>query len=124
MELPRQELKSMYFKGTLSEQNAFFLTIMDPNYWHAQSFTDQIVILCSYIRNDTIRVSFERIGSQFGKTKQCMQKHFEKYQKERLPNGRPSILSGTEMAGLQMEIQYIVHLKIYLILFILHTENM
>lgn len=77
---------------------------MDPNYWHAQSFTDQILILCSFLRTDTIRASFERIGSQFGKIKQFIQKHFEKYQKERLPNGRPSILSGIEMVGLQMEI--------------------
>ena len=46
MELPPQPVKHFLNNGTISEQNAYFLAMMDPNFCHAQSFTEQVGILC------------------------------------------------------------------------------
>ena len=46
MELSPQPVKHFLNNGTISEQNAYFLAMMDPNFCHAQSFTEQVGILC------------------------------------------------------------------------------
>lgn len=108
MELPPQPVKHFLNNATIKEQNAYFLAMMDPNFCHAQSFTEQVGILCSYVRNDNIRISFERIGAQFGKTKQSVEKHLKKYQSGKKPNGRPSILTQTELLNLEFEIRRLI----------------
>lgn len=91
-------------QGSPEEENAYFLAVMSPEFQNAQTFTQQIGILCQHLRNSMIRVSFERIGSIFNKTRQCVEYHNDQYYKDSKPNGRPPDLTEEQLMQVQNEI--------------------
>lgn len=56
-------------QGTHEEENAYYLVVMSPEFQNAQTFTQQIGVLCLYLRNSKIRVSYVRIDSFFNKSR-------------------------------------------------------
>lgn len=72
--LPRQEIIAPFEGLSPAEDNAFKDGIKDMFYKIAETFTNQIGILCYYLRNEKIYVSYERIGKVFGKTRFVIRK--------------------------------------------------
>lgn len=103
--LPSQPYKKD-FEGTFEEKQAFFNAVFDQNFQNATTFTEQIGILCSYLRNENIMVSFERIAAVFGKTRQCVCYHLQCYNNHNDTIGRPPLLTDEE---LQLVIEEINH---------------
>lgn len=103
--LPSQPYKKD-FEGIFEEKQAFFNAVFDQNFQNATTFTEQIGILCSYLRNENIMVSFERIAAVFGKTRQCVCYHLQCYNNHNDTIGRPPLLTDEE---LQLVIEEINH---------------
>lgn len=58
------------FEGTCEENQELFDEVFDPDFRNAETFTDQIDIICTYLKNKWIMVFFERIAEIFSKTRQ------------------------------------------------------
>ena len=50
------------FQGSPIEQHAYQLAIEHEDFRSARTFCEQIGILCNFLRNDRINVSYQRIG--------------------------------------------------------------
>lgn len=100
------------FHGNFKEMDAFFYATFDERFKNASTFTEQVGIMCSYLRNQNVMVSFKRIGEIFNKKKQCVQYHFECYKKMKNNNGRPPILTKEEIEKVREELNRYFYSKI------------
>lgn len=81
-------------KGTEEEEEAFRIAKSHPLFIEATSFRDQVGILCTYLRNEQVRVSYERIAKLFpDTTKQTVQNQYNKYSRTPKGIGRPEKLN-------------------------------
>lgn len=91
--------------GTDDERDAFRVAKMHPQFINANSFKDQVGILCQYLRNDLIHVSYERIAQLFPYTsKQSVQNQHKKNLRVPQNVGRPEKLTEQDMAEISSEI--------------------
>lgn len=91
--------------GTDDERDAFRVAKMHPQFINANSFKDQVGILCQYLRNDLIHVSYERIAQLFPHTsKQSIQNQHKKFLRVPQNVGRPEKLTEQDMAEISSEI--------------------
>ena len=93
------------FTGTEDEVNAYEVAKMHPLFTNAESFRDQIGLLCTYLRNEQVHVSFERIARLFpNTTKQSVQKQYIKFNKLPQKVGRPEKLDDEDIRKISDEI--------------------
>lgn len=86
------------------ESESFRNAMDDIQFKLASSFTDQIGILCRYLRKGRIQVSYERIGKIFHKTRFCVLHHHKKFLRGQRKDGRPLSLNADELEQLKEEI--------------------
>ena len=60
------------FIGSQEEVEAFKKAINSIYYHETTCFRDQVGIICQFLRNDSIKVSYERIGKIFEETAHCI----------------------------------------------------
>ena len=85
------------FQGTQEEVSAFNFAINQNEFKYARCFRDQIGILCAYLRNKSISVSFGRIGAVFGATRSTVFDQYQNYIRGNAKNGCPSVLNEDEV---------------------------
>lgn len=94
--IQRIEIKNK-FEGTEKEMKAFNDAINDENYIKAQTFRNQVGILCKYLRNDEVFVSYDRIGQIFEETGHCVMDQHHKFNRGYNPDGRPPTLTADQI---------------------------
>ena len=92
------------FEGTIEEKSAYHAASQLMQCNCPTSFRAQIKILMSFLHNDHIRVSFERIAKLFGVSKQSIANQYNKILKEPLQDGRPPSLNDSEITIIENEI--------------------
>lgn len=70
--------------------NAFFDATFDERFKNAQPFTEQIGIMSSYLGNQNVMVSFQRIEAIFNKKTMCIISNV--FKKRKYNNGPPPAL--------------------------------
>lgn len=85
------------FEGTDEEIYAFQFAINQQEYINARTFCEQIGILSSYLRNNSINVSLARIGEIFGVSRSTIFDQLKNYMRGDAKNGRPSLLTNDEL---------------------------
>ena len=85
------------FQGSPDEVHAFYQCLADQDYVAAETFREQVGILCRYLRTDCIRVSHSRIGALFNKKKPAIKKQCDKYIQGKTLNGQPPLLKKNEL---------------------------
>lgn len=93
------------FEGTEEEICAYNFAISQQEFIYARSFCEQVGILCSYLRNSSIDVSFSRIGNIFGVTRSTIFDQLKNYIRGNSVNGRPPVLTDDEVFDLISYIQ-------------------
>ena len=99
---PLQMVKD--FNGTQDEIDAFHQMLNSEEYINAATFRDQIGVMCNYLRNDKVRVSFQRIGDLFDKQKASIRQQFTKYKRGPVSLGRVPELSKVQRYIISQEI--------------------
>ena len=102
--LPRQQILEDFVPLNQYENEAYNTAINDCFYHIATTFTEQIGIICNYMRNEKVWVSYERIGKIFHKTRFDIKNHHKKYLKGVRPDGRPLSLTKEELSIVKNEI--------------------
>ena len=92
------------FTGTLAEQTAFEKAINSVDYLTATTFRDQVGVICEFLRNDGLNVSYERIGKIFNESKHCIWDQHKNYLRGDKPDGRPCSLTKDEIADILQNI--------------------
>lgn len=95
--LPAQTMYEIFKPLTPAESISFQNAIRDPFYRLATTFTDQIGVLCYYMRNGDSFVSYDRIGKLFHKTRYCVLHHHRKFLRGERKDGRPLSLTKDEL---------------------------
>lgn len=85
------------FQGTQEEVDAFNFAINQNEFKYARWFRDQIGILCAYLRNKSISVSFGRIGAVLGPTRSTVFNQYQNYIRGNAKNGPSSVLNQDEV---------------------------
>ena len=62
-----------------------------------ETFTDQIGILCKYLRSNELLVSYERIGKMFNKSRFAVFNHHTNYLRGYRYDGQPTIFSNEDI---------------------------
>lgn len=93
------------FEGTEEEICAYNFAISQHEFIYARSFCEQVGILCSYLRNSSINVSFSRIGNIFDVSRSTIFDQLKNYTRGESVNGRPPILNDDEVFNLVSYIQ-------------------
>ena len=109
---PRLQEKAV-FTGTPAELAAYTKCVTDEKYKNAQTFREQIGIMCYYLRNEDIRVSYGRIANIFQVKKSKIKKQETKYINGANPDGRPRALAKIEQDYMIEEIQKLHDKQIY-----------
>ncbi|KAK8882712.1 hypothetical protein M9Y10_045353 [Tritrichomonas musculus] len=73
-------------------------------YINSATFRDQIGVMCNYLRNDKVRVSFQRIGDLFDKQKASIRQQLTKYKRGSVGLGRTPELSKVQRFIISQEI--------------------
>ena len=73
-------------------------------YINAATFRDQIGVMCNYLRNDKVRVSFQRIGDLFDNQKASIRQQLTKYKRGPVGLGRTPELSKVQRFIISQEI--------------------
>lgn len=98
--IPKLEIK-FDLNGTKEEEDAFKKAISQENFINAKSFRDQIGLLCQFLRNDELHISYQRIGYVFGETSHCAMMQHKKFLKGSLCDGRPPCLNDDEIENVK-----------------------
>lgn len=94
--IPIQPMRNS-FTGSQEEVEAFKKAINSIDYQEATCFRDQVGIICQFLRNDSIKVSYERIGKVFVETAHCIWDQHQNFCRGERSDGRPSTLSKSEL---------------------------
>lgn len=89
------------FTGNLTEVQLINEAISSEEYASSPNFCSQIGVICSYVRTERIRISYERIGAMFGKSKQCVNDMHKNYMRGLGHDGRPPSLNDEELDKLR-----------------------
>lgn len=89
------------FTGKPTEVQLMNEATSSEEYTSATNFCSQVGIICSYVRTNRIRISYERIGSMFGKSKQCVNDMHKNYMRGVGQDGRPTLLNNEELEQLK-----------------------
>lgn len=103
--LRRQAIINPFQPHSQEEKYAINQALNDVFYQVCETFTDQIGILCKYLRNNGLLVSYERIGKMFNKSRFVVFNHHTNYLRGYRYDGRPTILSNEEIEILQNKIK-------------------
>lgn len=79
------------FTGNEEKILAFNFAVNQSKYIYAKTFCKQVGILCSYLINNAIDVSFARIGEIFGKTRGIIYDQYKNYIRRDTNNGKCSV---------------------------------
>ena len=96
--LRKQAIINKFKPLSIAESEAYNSAINDAFYQICETYTDQIGILCRYLRSNGLLVSYERIGKIFNKSRFIIYNHHANYLRGYRFDGRPSILSKEEDA--------------------------
>ena len=92
------------FNGTQDEIDAFHQMLNSEEYINSATFRDQIGVMCNYLRNDKVRVSFQRIGDLFDNQKASIRQQLTKYKRGSVGLGRTPELSKVQRFIISQEI--------------------
>lgn len=112
--LPKQMVNQ--FEGTDEEKAAFNFAINQMDYIMAESFCEQIGVLCSHLRNPPLKVSYERIGKLFDESRHLIWDMEKNYIRGPGVDGRPCTLNDNELnilRGLINQLLYNPAFRIY-----------
>lgn len=93
------------FTGNRLEVQAFSQMIQSYEYLNAPNFCTQVGLLCSVLRTEKIRVSFERIGKIFGKSKFSVRDMYNNFIRGPARDGRTCSLNDNEMNQVELYIK-------------------
>lgn len=96
---PKQIVKP--FVGTKQEVSAFKFAIDQVDFCMAGSFCEQIGVLCSHLRKDPLKVSYQRIGDLFGESRHLIWDMEKNYNRGPGIDGRPCSLTDSELQHLK-----------------------
>ena len=85
------------FEGTDEEIYTFQFAINQQEYINVRAFCEQICILSSYLRNNSINVSLACIGEVFGVSWSTIFDQLKNYMQGDAKNGRPSLLANDKL---------------------------
>lgn len=101
------------FKGDLIEQMLFNQIVQSQEFQMSTSFVEQVGLICQWMKNDTINVSYQKIADVFGVSRQLVRKDHQKYLRGEGIDGRPSKLNDAELSLLEKEIKRLHAEEIY-----------
>lgn len=94
--IPKLEIK-FDLRSTKEEEDAFKKVTQSESFINAKSFRDEVGLLCKFLRNDELHISYQRIGYIFGETSHCTMMQHQKFLKASLCDGRPPSLNDDEI---------------------------
>lgn len=94
--LRRQAIINQFTPLCPAESKAIKEALNDILYQTCETFTDQVGILCHYLRGNGALVSYERIGKMFNKSRFIIFNHHQNFLRGYRFDGRPPILTDDE----------------------------